>query len=89
MIPVDPLQGPAVVLGMAGAVLVASRSPGIRRTGFGCWIVGNLLWLLHGIRTADPYVSVLFGFYGVTAIWGLKNCVASGTPCDRTQPASS
>jgi len=35
VIPVDPLQGPAVVLGMAGAALVASRSQGIRRIGFG------------------------------------------------------
>ncbi|WP_128694044.1 hypothetical protein [Methanoculleus taiwanensis] len=73
---------------MVGAVLVASRSPGIRRAGFAAWVVGNLLWLLHGILTADPYLSILFGFYGVTAFWGLKNCVALGTPCDRAQPAS-
>jgi len=46
VIPVDPLQGPAVVLGMAGAALVALRSQGIRRIGFGCWIVGNLLWVV-------------------------------------------
>lgn len=46
MIPVDPLQGPAVVLGMAGAALVASRSQGIRREGFGAWVVGNLLWVI-------------------------------------------
>jgi len=59
--------GPAVALGMAGAVLVASRSQGIRRAGFGCWVVGNLLWVVHGILTADLYVSIPFGFYGATA----------------------
>jgi len=52
---------------MAGAVLVASRSQGIRRAGFGCWVVGNLLWVVHGILTADLYVSIPFGFYGATA----------------------
>jgi len=30
VISLDPLQAPAVVLGMAGAVLVAGRSAGVR-----------------------------------------------------------
>jgi len=75
MIPFDPLQGPAVALGIAGAVLVAGREPGTRTAGFAVWVVGNLLWLIYGIGSADPYVSILFGFYWITAIWGLKNSV--------------
>ena len=74
MIPVDPLQGPAVVLGMAGAALVASRSaPGIRRAGFGAWIVGNLLWVIYATMEGNAYVMALFGFYWITAALGLMN----------------
>ncbi len=73
VIPVDPLQGPAVVLGMAGAALVASRSQGIRRAGFGCWIVGNLLWVIYATVQENIYMVTLFGFYWVTAVLGLMN----------------
>ncbi len=61
MIPLDPLQTPAVVLGMAGAVLVAGRGARARRCGFGMWVTGNV------------YVMVMFGFYWVTAIVGVVN----------------
>ena len=73
MIPVDPLQGPAVVLGMAGAALVASRSQGIRQIGFGAWIVGNLLWVVYASVQGNIYMIVLFGFYWLTAALGLMN----------------
>ena len=73
MIPVDPLQGPAVVLGMAGAALVSSRSQGIRRIGFGAWIVGNLLWVIDATVEGNTYMMILFGFYWVTAALGLMN----------------
>ena len=73
MIPVDPLQGPAVVLGMAGAALVASRSQGIRQIGFGAWIVGNLLWVVYASVQENIYMVTLFGFYWVTAALGLMN----------------
>lgn len=73
MIPVDALQGPAVVLGMAGAALVALRSQGIRRIGFGCWIVGNLLWIVYASVQENAYMMILFGFYWVTAALGLMN----------------
>ncbi|MCK9306153.1 MAG: hypothetical protein M0P17_01335 [Methanoculleus sp.] len=73
MIPVDPLQGPAVVLGMAGAALVASRSQGIRQAGFAAWIVGNLLWVVHATVEGNAYMMTLFGFYWVTAVLGLMN----------------
>jgi len=69
----DPLQGPAVVLGMAGAVLVAAQSEGIRRIGFGCWILGNILWVITGFVHQNVYLTVMFGFYWLTAVWGWKN----------------
>ena len=73
MIFVDPLQGPAVVLGTAGAALVASRSQGIRQIGFGAWIVGNLLWVVYASVQENTYMMTLFGFYWVTAALGLMN----------------
>ncbi|MBP2145121.1 lipopolysaccharide export LptBFGC system permease protein LptF [Methanofollis sp. W23] len=75
MIPLlDPLLAPAVVLGMAGAVLVASRSVRTRMAGFGAWMVGNALWVAHGIGSGDAYVTVMFAFYWVTAVMGVVNC---------------
>jgi len=73
VIPLDPLQAPAVVLGMVGAVLVAGRSTGVRACGFFAWVVGNLLWVAYGAVTENPYVMVMFGFYWVTAVVGVVN----------------
>ncbi|MBN1194544.1 MAG: hypothetical protein JXA08_04260 [Methanomicrobiaceae archaeon] len=69
----DLLQGPAVVLGMAGAVLVTAKARGIRRAGFGCWIVGNLIWLAFSYADENRYLMLMFSFYLITAIIGLKN----------------
>ena len=60
MIPVDPLQGPAVVLGMAGAALVASPPQGIRRAGFGARVVGNLLWVIYATVEGNAYDDSLW-----------------------------
>jgi len=73
VISVDPLQGPAAVLGMVGAALVASRSQGVRRIGFGAWIVGNLLWVVYAAAQENVYMMTLFGFYWITAALGLMN----------------
>jgi len=73
VIPLDPLQAPAVVLGMVGAVLVAGRSTGVRACGFVAWVVGNLLWVAYGAVTENPYVMVMFGFYWVMAVVGVVN----------------
>ena len=78
MIPVDPLQGPAVMLGMTGAALVASQSQGIRRAGFAAWVVGNLLWVVYASVQENAYMMTLFGFYWVTAALGLMNSRAVG-----------
>jgi len=69
----DPVLAAAVLLGIAGAVLVAGRSARVRGLGFGCWIVGNLLWLAEGIRAQNGYLVVMFAFYLVMAAIGLKN----------------
>jgi hypothetical protein len=82
---IDPLQGTAVVLGIAGAVLVAWRTVLVRRLGFSCWVVANLLWVAKGIATANLYLTVLFAVYWVTAVAGLVN---SRTP-GRNTPAGN
>lgn len=61
-----------LVLGMSGAVLVASSSPLIRGGGFSCWIVANAAWVVVGLITEDLYLFSLFGFYLVTAWLGLR-----------------
>jgi hypothetical protein len=73
LIPLDPLQTPAVVLGMAGAVLVAGRGAGTRAVGFGAWVIGNALWVAYGVASGNVYVMVMFAFYGVTAVVGVVN----------------
>jgi len=60
----DLLQGTAAVLGMAG------RGSGTRAAGFGCWIVGNVLWVVFGLAQDNPYLASMFGFYLLTAVMG-------------------
>jgi len=79
MIPFDPLQGPAVVLGIAGAVLVAGRSEKVRAAGFGAWVVGNLMWVIHASMQDNGYMMAFFGFYWLTAALGLINARECGT----------
>jgi len=38
--------------------------------GFGIWIVGNLLWVGHGIAIQDAWLAFLFAAYEITAIVG-------------------
>jgi len=58
---------------MMGAMLVAGRSVHYRQLGFGCWTVGNLLWVVYGLVEWNWYVVVMSGFYWVMAVVGLKN----------------
>jgi hypothetical protein len=69
----DLIQGLGVVFGIAGAVLVASRSGKVRGVGFASWVVGNLLWVVFGVMEGNAYVIALFAFYWVTAMVGLRN----------------
>jgi hypothetical protein len=73
VIPLDPLQTPAVVLGMVGAVLVAGKGAGVRRCGFGAWVIGNVFWVAYRVVTENLYVMVMFGFYWVMAVVGVVN----------------
>ena len=67
----DRVKDAAVVLGMAGAVLVTSASPQIRAAGFAAWVVGNSCWICVGRVAGDRHLILLFGFYLVTAVFGL------------------
>ena len=61
----------AVLLGMAGAVLVTSASPQIRVAGFAAWVVGNCCWISVGQAVRDRHLVLQFVFYLVTAGIGL------------------
>ncbi len=68
---IDRVKDAAVILGMAGAVLVTSASPQIRAAGFAAWVVGNSCWIRVGRASGDHHLILLFGFYLVTAVIGL------------------
>jgi hypothetical protein len=46
----DLLQWPAMVVTVAAAYLVASRSPHKRAVGFWCFLLSNVLWVVWGIH---------------------------------------
>lgn len=59
----------AVLLGIGGAIGVARNET--RAAGFGAWVIGNFLWVQHGITTGDLWLAGLFLAYEATAIYGL------------------
>ena len=46
----DLLQWPAMVVTVAAAYLVASRSPHRRSVGFWCFLASNVLWVVWGFH---------------------------------------
>ena len=46
----DLLQWPAMIVTVAAAYLVASRSPRKRVVGFWCFIASNVLWVVWGFH---------------------------------------
>jgi hypothetical protein len=46
----DLLQWPAMVVTVAAAWLIASRSPHKRAVGFWCFLASNVLWVAWGIH---------------------------------------
>ena len=46
----DLLQWPAMIVTVAAAYLVASRSPHKRAAGFWCFLASNVLWVLWGFH---------------------------------------
>jgi len=78
----DPILAPATALGLAGAALVPADSPTHQALGYLVWIVGNFLWVVHGIAVENPYIFVLFGLYMGLSVRGLykKRSVIAWTP---------
>ena len=62
------IEALATGAGILGSIAVTKAS--WRMAGFGIWIVGNLLWISHGIDVGDTWLTVLFSFYEITAIVG-------------------
>jgi hypothetical protein len=46
----DLLQWPAMIVTVAAAYLVASRSPHKRVVGFWCFLASNVLWVVWGFH---------------------------------------
>ena len=61
----DLLQWPAMVITVAAAYFIGSRSPHKRAIGFWCFLVGNVLWVVWGIHD------------GAWALVGLQFCLAA------------
>lgn len=61
----DLLQWPAMLVTVAAAWLVASRSPRKRVVGFWCFLASNVLWVAWGIHD------------GAWALVGLQFCLAA------------
>lgn len=68
----DLVQSFAVILSMTGALLVTHTNNRIRMYAFGAWVIANGIWVsvFYG---SNPYSFVLFSFYFITAIVGMKN----------------
>jgi len=78
MIPL--IQAPAVILGMGGAVLVASPSASRRAIGFAAWLISDLLWIVVGGASGDLFIIGQFSFYLVTAAKGLQVSAKGRSP---------
>jgi hypothetical protein len=61
----DLLQWPAMVVTVAAAWLVASRSARKRAVGFWCFLASNVLWVVWGFHD------------GAWALVGLQFCLAA------------
>jgi hypothetical protein len=61
----DLLQWPAMVVTVAAAYLVASRSAHRRMVGFWCFLASNVLWVVWGFHD------------GAWALVGLQFCLAA------------
>ena len=61
----DLLQWPAMVITVAAAYFIGSRSPHKRVLGFWCFLTGNVLWVVWGIHD------------GAWALVGLQFCLAA------------
>ncbi|MDQ2669266.1 MAG: hypothetical protein M3Y31_01400 [Gemmatimonadota bacterium] len=56
---IDLLQWPAMAVTVAGAWLVASGRKYKRNYGFWCFLLGNVLWAVWGVKTAAYALLIL------------------------------
>ena len=76
---IDLLQWPAMVVTVAAAGLVASRSARRRRVGFWVFLLSNVLWAIWGWRAQAYALIALQAVLAATNIRGAyKNHAASG-----------
>lgn len=76
----DPLSFVATVLSVVGAHYVASYAEHERFRGYLVWVVSNIIWVVVGIATMQPYLMILFGYYFLTSLRGLRNNHDSAAP---------
>ena len=67
----DLLQWPAMVVTIAAAWLVASRSSRKRTAGFWCFLLSNVLWAVWGWHSSAYALIVLQIFLAVTNARGV------------------
>ena len=67
------LQALGLLGGIAGAVLVAGRTPQQRAAGFGCWIAGNGAWVGYATLTGSLALGTQFSVFFLLAVAGLRN----------------
>jgi hypothetical protein len=67
----DLLQWPAMVVTIAAAWLVASRSSRKRTAGFWCFLLSNVLWAVWGWHSHAYALIVLQVFLAVTNARGV------------------
>jgi hypothetical protein len=67
----DLLQWPAMVVTIAAAWLVASRSSRKRTVGFWCFLLSNVLWAVWGWHSHAYAVIVLQVFLAATNVRGV------------------
>jgi len=70
----DLLQWPAMLVTVAAAYLVASRSAHKRAVGFWCFLASNVLWVVWGVHDrAWALVALQFGLAALNIRGVYKN----------------
>ena len=70
----DLLQWPAMIVTVAAAYLVASRSAHKRAVGFWCFLASNVLWVVWGVHDrAWALVALQFGLAALNIRGVYKN----------------
>jgi len=65
----------ALLCSVSGAALVAKNSKKSRLQGFIIWIASNIIWIIDSIAMANYTQTLLWVFYLITCINGIRNNV--------------